>query len=72
MKFLPPNLVTPNIIPLNFIYDKGGSDFGNDTLTIIFKDNVTGQKSSYTNPLSSAKAPLNQYQLISSLYIIFK
>ena len=48
MKFLPPNLVTPNIIPLNFIYDKGGNDFGNDTLTIIFKDNVTGQKSSYT------------------------
>ena len=45
LKFLPPELVTPNIIPLNFIYDKG-SDFGNDTLTIIFKDKISGQKSS--------------------------
>ena len=47
MKFLPPELVTPNIIPLNFIYDKN-QDFGNDTLTIIFKDNISGQKSSST------------------------
>ena len=47
MKFLPPELVTPNIIPLNFIYDKG-KDFGDDTLTIIFKDNISNQKSSYT------------------------
>lgn len=47
MKFLPQEMVTPNIIPLNFIYDKG-TEFGNDTLTIIFKDNVSGMKSSYT------------------------
>ena len=47
MKFLPPELVTPHIIPLNFIYDKG-TEFGKDTLTIIFKDNQSGFKSSYT------------------------
>lgn len=47
MKFLPPEMVTPSIIPLNFIYDRG-AEFGQDTLTIIFKDNDSGMKSSYT------------------------
>ena len=47
MKFLPPEMVTPSIIPLNFIYDRG-ADYGQDTLTIIFKDNDSGMKSSYT------------------------
>lgn len=47
MKFLPPEMVTPAIIPLNFIYDRG-TEFGQDTLTIIFKDNDSGMKSSYT------------------------
>lgn len=47
MKFLPPEMVTPSIIPLNFIYDRG-TEFGQDTLTIIFKDNDSGMKSSYT------------------------
>lgn len=47
MKFLPPEMVTPNIIPLNFIYDRG-SNYGEDTLTIIFKDNVSGMKSVHT------------------------
>lgn len=47
MKFLPRELVTPNIIPLNFIYDRG-TEFGNDSLTIIFKDNESGFKASYT------------------------
>lgn len=47
MKFLPPEMVTPAIIPLNFIYDRG-ADYGQDTLTIIFKDNDSGMKSSYT------------------------
>ena len=47
MKFLPPEMVTPSIIPLNFIYDRG-ADYGQDTLTIIFKDNNSGMKSSYT------------------------
>lgn len=47
MKFLPPEMVTSNIIPLNFIYDRG-NDFGEDKLTIIFKDNDSGMKSSYT------------------------
>lgn len=47
MKFLPPEMVTTNIIPLNFIYDRG-NDFGEDKLTIIFKDNDSGMKSSYT------------------------
>ena len=27
LKFLPPELVTPNIIPLNFIYDKGKENY---------------------------------------------
>lgn len=47
MKFLPPEMVTPNIIPLNFIYDRG-TNYGEDTLTIIFKDNVSGMKSVHT------------------------
>lgn len=47
MKFLPPEMVTSSIIPLNFIYDRG-TEFGQDTLTIIFKDNDSGMKSSYT------------------------
>ena len=47
MKFLPPEMVTPSIIPLNLIYDRG-AEFGQDTLTIIFKDNDSGMKSSYT------------------------
>lgn len=47
MKFLPLEMVTSNIIPLNFIYDRG-NDFGDDKLTIIFKDNDSGMKSSYT------------------------
>lgn len=47
MKFLPPEMVTPNIIPLNFIYDRG-TEYGQDSLTIIFKDNVSGLKSVYT------------------------
>ena len=47
MKFLPPEMVTPSIIPLNFIYDRG-ADYGQDTLTIIFKYNDSGMKSSYT------------------------
>lgn len=47
MKFLPQELVTSSIIPLNFIYDRG-NDFGEDKLTIIFKDNDSGMKSSYT------------------------
>lgn len=49
MKFLPPQLVTSHIVPLNFIYDKGPEGtFGQDSLTIIFKDNDSGLKSSYT------------------------
>ena len=47
MKFLPPEMVTHSIIPLNFIYDRG-ADYGQDTFTIIFKDNDSGMKSSYT------------------------
>lgn len=47
MKFLPPEMVTPSIIPLNLIYDRG-TEFGQDSLTIIFKDNDSGMKSSYT------------------------
>ena len=47
MKFLPPEMVTPSIIPLNFIYDRG-ADYGQDTLTIIFKDTDSGMKTSYT------------------------
>lgn len=47
MKFLPPEMVTPNIIPLNFIYDRG-TNYGEDTLTIIFKDNISGMKSVHT------------------------
>lgn len=43
MRFLPEERVTPNIIPLNFIYDRG-EGFGNDSLTIIFKDNETNMK----------------------------
>ena len=49
MKFLPPQLVSKSIVPLNFIYDKGPEGtFGQDSLTIIFKDNDSGLKSSYT------------------------
>lgn len=44
MRFLPEERVTKNIIPLNFIYDRG-EGFGNDTLTIIYKDNESGMKS---------------------------
>lgn len=47
MKFLPPEMESDHIIPLNFIYDRG-TDYGNDTLTIIFKDVLSGMKSAYT------------------------
>lgn len=43
MRFLPEERVTKNLIPLNFIYDRG-KGFGNDSLTIIFKDNETNMK----------------------------
>ena len=47
MKFLPRELEAPNLLPLNFIYDRG-EGFGNDSLTIIFKNADTGQKCSHT------------------------
>ena len=51
MKFLPKELVRPNIIPLNIIYynplTEGGSFEDPDILTIIYKDLDTGQKFVY-------------------------
>lgn len=51
MKFLPHELVRPNIIPLNIIYynplTEGGSFEDPDILTLIYKDLDTGQKFVY-------------------------
>ena len=47
MKFLPPEKVTPRMMPLNFIYDRG-EDYANDFLTICWKDVDTNMKSTVT------------------------
>ena len=49
MKFLPEERVTARMMPLNFIYDRG-KNFGEDFLTIIWKDVDTGMKSTVTIP----------------------
>jgi hypothetical protein len=51
MKFLPLELVRPNLIPLNIVYynpmQHGGSFADDDILTITYKDQDTGQKFVY-------------------------
>ena len=50
MKFLPPHMVRPHMIPVNIIYANAvydGTHFKEDVLTIIFKDQDSGQKMVY-------------------------
>ena len=50
MKFLPPNLVRPHIIPINILYHNPGyvknesGETEKDVLTIVYKDQDTGEK----------------------------
>ncbi len=65
MKFLPREKVSPNIIPLNFIYNRG-DNFGEDVLTIIFKDNKSGIKS-----VHSIKNPKIEIYIVKPEYRTF-
>ena len=54
MKFLPENLVRPHMIPINILYYNPGyntdGQYAQDILTIVYKDQDTGEKIVYEIP----------------------